>query len=201
MTIYRIHPDRMHYQLMTISSEEIISKLGKQNPFHIDPTPRPYTHIWKPLEISFYDSTTGKNKAKQPDITLDHGRLFLNNAGCDALSKLIETDGELLPVFFEGQSGAIFNTLKCAEDLNALDTKRSTKNDWGDLQSLVFVEENLNVVVLFRCKFDTAICASRVAILTCSSFSFSSCAASCLRNNSFSFCKAAVLFMTTIIKN
>src|SRR5690606_34378520 len=121
MTIYRIHPDRMHYQLMTISSEEIISKLGKQNPFHIDPTPRPYTHIWKPLEISFYDSTTGKNKAKQPDITLDHGRLFLNNAGCDALSKLIETDGELLPVFFEGQSGAIFNTLKCAEDLNALD--------------------------------------------------------------------------------
>lgn len=154
MTIYRIHPDRMHYQLMTISSEEVISKLGKQNPFHIDPTPRPYTHIWKPLEISFYDSTTGKNKAKQPDITLDHGRLFLNNAGCDALSKLIETDGELLPVFFEGQSGAIFNTLKCAEDLNALDTKRSTKNDWGDLQSLVFVEENLNVVVLFRCKFD-----------------------------------------------
>lgn len=154
MTIYRIHPDRMHYQLMTISSEEIISKLGKQNPFHIDPTPRPYTHIWKPLEISFYDSTTGKNKAKQPDITLDHGRLFLNNAGCDALSKLIETDGELLPVFFEGQSGAIFNTLKCAEDLNALDTKRSTKNDWGDLQSLVFVEENLNAAVLFRCRFD-----------------------------------------------
>src|SRR5690606_9899441 len=121
MTIYRIHPDRMHYQLMTISSEEIISKLGKQNPIHIDPTTRPYTHISKPLEISFYDGTPDNNIAKRPAITLVHGRLLLNNAGCAALSKLVETDGELLPVFFGGQSGAIINTLKCAEDLNALD--------------------------------------------------------------------------------
>lgn len=154
MTIYRIHPDRTHYQLLTIASEEVVSKLGQKNPFHIDPTPRPYAPIWKPLEVSFYDSNKGKKKTKRPDISVAHGRLFLNNAGCDALSKLIETDGELLPVLFDGEGGAIFNTLKCAEDFNALDTERSTKSVWGDLQSLAFVEENLNAAVLFRCKFD-----------------------------------------------
>lgn len=154
MTIYRIHPDRMHYQLLTISSEEVIGKLGKQYPFHIDPTPTPYAAIWKPLEVSFYDSTSGKKKTKQPDISVDHGRLFLNKASCDALSKLIEADGEILPVFFDGQNGAIFNALKCAEDFNALDAKRSTKNDWGDLQSLAFREEKIEAVALFKCQFE-----------------------------------------------
>lgn len=153
MTIYRIHPDRMHYQLLTISSEEVIGKLGKQYPFHIDPTPKPYAAIWKPLEISFYDSTSSKNKTKQPDISVDHGLLFLNNSACDALSTLIDTDGEILPVSYDGQSGAIFNALKCAEDFNALDIKRSIKNDWGDLQSLAFIEERVDAV-LFKCQFE-----------------------------------------------
>ncbi|WP_062061412.1 imm11 family protein [Cellvibrio sp. OA-2007] len=154
MTIYRIHPDRMHYQLLTISSDEVIRKLGKQNPFHIDPTPKPYAAIWKSLEVSFYDSTSNKNKTKQPDISVDHGRLFLNKSACDALSTLISADGEILPVLYDGQNGAIFNTLKCAEDFNALDTKRSTKNDWGDLQSLAFVEEKIDTTVLFKCQFE-----------------------------------------------
>lgn len=154
MTIYRIHPDRMHYQLLTISSEEVIGKLGKQYPFHIDPTPKPYAAIWKPLEVSFYDSTSSKNKTKLPDISVDHGRLFLNKSSCDTLSKLIDADGEILPVSFDGQNGAIFNALKCAEDFNALDIKRSTKNDWGDLQSLAFVEERIDTAVLFKCQFE-----------------------------------------------
>ncbi len=154
MTIYRIHPDRMHYQLLTISSEEVIGKLGKQYPFHIDPTPKPYAAIWKPLEVSFYDSTSSKNKTKQPDISVDHGRLYLNESACGALSTLIDADGEILPVSYNGQNGAIFNALKCAEDFNALDTKRSTKNDWGDLQSLAFFEERINTAVLFKCQFE-----------------------------------------------
>lgn len=154
MTIYRIHPDRMNYQLLTISSEEVISKLGKQHPFHIDPTPKPYASIWKPLEVSFYDSTSGKKETKLPDITIDHGRLFLNEAGINALSKLIEKDGEILPVIFGEQRGVIFNALKSAEDFNALDTKLSTKNDWGDLQSLAFFEEKIDSAILFKCQLE-----------------------------------------------
>ncbi|PUA26688.1 MAG: hypothetical protein B0W54_23410 [Cellvibrio sp. 79] len=97
MTIYRIHPDRMNYQLLSISSDEVISKLGKSYPFHIDPTPKPYSSIWKPLEVSFYDSTLGKKKTKLPDINIDHGRFFLNEAGYNVLSTLIESDGKFYP--------------------------------------------------------------------------------------------------------
>ena len=154
MTIYRINPDRMNYQLLTISSEEVISKLGKHYPFHIDPTPKPYASIWKPLEVSFYDSTSGKKKTKLPDIIIDHGRLFLNKAGTNALSALIEADGEILPVVFGEQHGVIFNSLKSAEDFDAIDTKLSIKNDWGDLQSLAFFEEKIDSTVLFKCQFD-----------------------------------------------
>lgn len=154
MTVYRIHPDRMHYQLLTISSGEVIRKLGKQHPFHIDPTPKPYSAIWNPLEVSFYDSTSNKSKPKQPDISVDHGRLFLSESACDALSTLIDADGEILPVSYGGQKGAIFNALKCAEDFDAIDTKRSTKNDWGDLQSLVFVEKKIDAAILFKCQFE-----------------------------------------------
>ncbi len=154
MAIYRIHPDRMHYQLMAISSAEIVSKLGKQYPFHIDPMPKPYAAIWKPLDVSFYDSASGKKKTAQPDISVDHGRLFLNEAACNALSNLIEKDGEILPVIFGGQKGAVFNALKYAENFDALDTKCSIKNDWGDLQSLVFFEDKMYSVVLFKCQFE-----------------------------------------------
>lgn len=154
MTIYRIHPDRMHYQLMSISSQEVIDKLGKQHPFHIDPTPKSYSPIWKPLEISFYDSVLEKNKVRQPDITLDYGRLFLNKAAYDSLSKFIEADGEILPVFYDGKKGAIFNPLKCVEDFSALDAKNSTKNEWGDLKSLEVFEEKIDGIALFKCEFE-----------------------------------------------
>ena len=154
MSIYRIHSDRMHYQLIAISSTEIISKLGKDYPFHIDPTPKPYAHIWKSLEVSFYDSTSGKRKTKLPDLSTDQGRLFLNEAAYSVLSKLIEADGEILPVSFNCQNGAIFNPLKIAEEFDALNTKLSTKNEWGDLQSLAFFEGNIVDTTLFRCEFE-----------------------------------------------
>lgn len=155
MTIYRIHPDRMHYQLMTISSEQVISKLGREYPFHIDPAPKTYAHIWKPLEVSFYDSSSGKVKAKQPDITVSYGRLFLNEEAYAGLEALISAEGEALPVTVGGGEGAIiFNPLKCAEDFNAVDTKCSTRNEWGDLNSLAFFEDKINSVALFRCEFE-----------------------------------------------
>ncbi|MES2824962.1 MAG: hypothetical protein V4732_15260 [Pseudomonadota bacterium] len=154
MTIYRIHPDRMHYQLMAISPAEIFDKFGEEYLFYIDPTPQSCAAVWKPLEVSFYNSTSRKKKIGQPDITVDHGRLFLNEAACNVLSKLIEKDGEILPVYFGEQNGAIFNALKYAESFDALDTKCSTKNDWGDLQSLGFFEDKMDSVVLFKCQFE-----------------------------------------------
>ena len=73
---------------------------------------------------------------------------------CNVLSKLIEKDGEILPVFFGEQKCAIFNALNYAENFNAFDIKCSTKNEWGDLQSLGFFEDKMDSVVLFKCQFE-----------------------------------------------
>jgi len=154
MTIYRIHPDRMRYQLMTISSAEVIKKLGQAHPFHIDPTPKAYASVWQSLEVAFYDSTSGKHDTALPDITVDQGRLFLNEKAYEAVSQLIAQDGEILPVTFGWKDGAIFNPLKTADAFDALDTKLSTKNDWGDLQSLAFIEERIIGMNIFRCEFE-----------------------------------------------
>ena len=59
MSLYRILPDRMHYQLMTHSSAEVLAKLGQEHPFHIDPSPKAYAAIWETLDVSFYDSKVG----------------------------------------------------------------------------------------------------------------------------------------------
>lgn len=37
MSIYRIHPDRLNYQILTISADEVEDKLGEECLFHIHP--------------------------------------------------------------------------------------------------------------------------------------------------------------------
>ena len=130
MSIYRIHPDRMRYQLISVASKKVQLKLSETYPFHIDPTPKPYAYIWQPLEITFYDSTSSNRQSKLPNFTVSQGRLFLNATVYDALSKLIEADGEVLPVLFAEQQSTIFNPLKTTEAFDALNIKLSTKNEW-----------------------------------------------------------------------
>lgn len=154
MTIYRIHPDRLVYQLLSISADEVEEKLGEESLFHMDHRPKPYADCWKTLEVSFYDSTSGKKKLLLPDITIDHGRLFLNQKSCDALFKLIENDAELLPVKYSGKNGVIVNPLKIAENFEALNQKCSIKNEWGDLQALDFYEDKLTGTCIFRSKYE-----------------------------------------------
>lgn len=88
MTIYRIHPDRRHYKVPMVPTEEVLRALG-QVPFHIDPTPRAYEPIWKKLAVRLYDST-GTRTTKMPDISIVSGRLFLNMKAYESLEVLAE---------------------------------------------------------------------------------------------------------------
>ena len=56
MTIYRIHPDWMNYQSFSISTREVLEKLGEEYPFHIDRSPKSYSDVWKRLNIDFFNS-------------------------------------------------------------------------------------------------------------------------------------------------
>lgn len=154
MTIYRIHPDRMHYRLMTISSKEVVKKLGEEYPFHIDPTPRAYNDVWHSLEIDFYDSANKKKTAELPDMTVDGGKLFVNSKAFELLQSEIGNQIECLPVTYNGNNGHILNILALAENSAALDEKLSLKNEWGDLSALSFIEEKLGNTPLFRSEFE-----------------------------------------------
>ena len=154
MAIYRIHPDRLNYRLITISTEEVLDKLGEEYPFHIDPTPKPYKAIWSALEVDFYDSSDSGTASELPDITASNGKLFLNAKAYEKLHLLLEPHGEFLPVTYGKNEGYVFNCLSLAESVDGLDKKLSIKNEYGDLQSLAFHEDKMLSTALFRSEFD-----------------------------------------------
>ena len=155
MSIYRIHPDRLNFSLLrTISTKEILDKLGREYPFHIDPTPKSYEAVWSALEVGFYDSSDKGTASELPDITVGNGKLFLNARAYEQLHSLLEPHGEFLPVTYGKNEGYIFNCLSLAEDVAGLDEKLSIKNEYGDLQSLVFHEDKVHSMAIFRSEFD-----------------------------------------------
>ena len=154
MTIYRIHPDRLNFSLMTISTKEILDKLGREYPFHIDPSPKSYKDIWSALEVDFYDSSDRGTASDLPDITVGNGKFFLNTQAYEKIHSLLDPYGEFLPVKYGDKAGYIFNCLSLAEDVDGLDKKLSIKNEYEDLQSLVFYEEKITSMAIFRTEFD-----------------------------------------------
>ncbi|MCL6272145.1 hypothetical protein M3P05_19680 [Sansalvadorimonas sp. 2012CJ34-2] len=153
--IYSIHPDYMNYQLFNISGKNARKALGQGTLFHMSSEPTPYKDQWSTLEIDLY-SHSGK-AIPTPDITQKQGRLFLSEKACKALSPLIASSGELLPVSYideKGNKGTgwLFNCLTVSD--HALNSGRCLKNEWGDITWLEFTEEKLEGQPLFRTEFD-----------------------------------------------
>lgn len=153
MTIHRIHHND-DYLIYQISTREVLDKLGREHPFHIDRSPISYADIWStPLQITFVpieDST----KPVIPDISESDGRLFLNIKAYQTLKPLIENDGEFLPVVYEDGEGFIFNPLTVAEDLDALNTSLTSHDKNGHLRHFEFFEDKLQNTAVFRAKVD-----------------------------------------------
>lgn len=150
--IYVIHPDVLNYKIFVLDGKEVRQKLGKDSIFDFDQRPKKYLTEWKTINIEFAKVSGGK-KGEIPDIIVRNGRLFLNEKAYAGLHDLLAPHGEFLPVTFDGSKGFLFNLLTIAEDLNALDEKLSTKNEYGELQSIAFVEENLKNSKIFRARF------------------------------------------------
>lgn len=152
--IYVIYPDVLNYQSFVIDSKEARRKLGEETLFHFDQRPKEYAQDWQALEIKFANMANGKN-TKLPDITLRNGRLFLNEKAYAVLHDAMQPHGEFLPVTYDGHKGYIFNVLALADTLDGVDQKLSTKNEYGDLQSLAFHETRIKDMDLFRTEFDS----------------------------------------------
>lgn len=150
---YVMHPDVKNFLCYVLDSKETRKKLGRDTMFHFDQSPKSYSDIWQPLEITFAKLSGGK-KGDMPDLMIRNGRLFLNNKAYDALRELLKSHGEFLTVTYGDESGYLFNILTLADDVDGLDDKLSTKNEFNELQSLAFHEDKVKNLSVFRTAFD-----------------------------------------------
>ncbi len=152
--IYRIHHNEtllMH----VIPPIESMNKLGEEyGTFAFNAEPKKYASIWTPLHIEFL-ACEGRKTNIIPDISENFGRLFLSEAAHKALKELLESSGELLPVTYgKDNKGYIFNPLVTAEEMNALETRLTTYDEYDNLTNFGFIEQALKTTTIFKTKLD-----------------------------------------------
>ena len=165
--IYRIlHDD--HYLTFEIPTREVLNKLGRANPFHIDRTPKPYASLWhEPLNILFRPPEKDSQNIV-PNLAEVDGKLFLDETAYGVLKDILKGDVECLPVRYEGGTGYILNILAIAEDMDGLDEKLTGYDQHGNLGNFGFVSEIMGIVPLFRAAIDGyqgIFCSEKVANL------------------------------------
>ena len=153
MTIHRLHPDWSRFLQFAIDPDDVEAKLGEDCLFHIDRSPRPYAALWRPLRICF-GAAPGSKATQRPDLAVTSGRLYLSERASGVLRALVDGCGELLEVADESGSGYLLNILRLAEQVDGVDTRLSRKNAYGDLEHLVFHEDRVAAMPVFRTAFD-----------------------------------------------
>lgn len=151
--IHVIHPNARQYMTYVLESKEARRKLGQDTTFHFDQRPVSWQAQWQPMEISFAKAA-GVKKAAMPDVMIRNGRLFLNEKARSALDTLLAPCGEWLPVTYGNDTGYLFNVRALADDVDGLDSRLCSKNSFGELQSLGFVEDKGKSFAIFRTAYD-----------------------------------------------
>ncbi len=155
--IYRIHTDQ-NYLVHQIPPIEALSKLDDEHgKICCSFSPKKYLNGWSPINIEFYAHS---RKAKQlPDASLDYGRLFFSERAHQKLNSLIENCGEFLPVNYKSGSGYIFNPLKIAEDLKAINNSLLSYDEHGNITSYGFFQDRIeeSKSIIFKTELDSYI--------------------------------------------
>ncbi len=150
--IYRIHPSTDKFLCLHIDGKEARKVLGENTDFNIDPSPISYRDQWKTMIVEFYDDDSGTEVV--PDISMRVGKLFLSNRAYEVLKNLFDLYGEFLSVIYDGGSGYIFNCLELAEQHKAVNNQLSMHDPLSDKFSIVFDENKLSGIDVFRCEID-----------------------------------------------
>ncbi|GLS27209.1 imm11 family protein [Marinibactrum halimedae] len=122
---------------------------------HINNSPISYQGVFSvPLKVDFPILSRNDKHKTIPNIALFQARLFLNENAFQVLHPLLKDDGEFIPAISEQGSGYLFNPLRVAESVQALDLTLSKKNTWGHLENMAFHEEKLEGWNVFRSEFN-----------------------------------------------
>ena len=152
MAIFRICSDDAHYLNFVEDATDVEQKLGRDHPFHIDPRPKRYAHLWKePLKVTLYYGNYNKGK-RVPDIAENGGRIYLNQRVYETLYPVLEDAGEFLPVFHEEGEGYLFNPLMSAEDVDGVEEVFYDEHD--NMIGYRFDEKRVKDLPIFRTEVD-----------------------------------------------
>ncbi len=147
--IYRIHPNIKDYLILTFDGDKAREALGEDTDFYMDERPFSYAEEWQPMEIGF-DDAFGGGKKSIPDISLNVGKMFINEKAHSLLKDVISKFGEILPVTYNGQKGYIFNGLTTVKT----DEKLSIHDPLNDRFSIEFSEVNIEEISIFKAEID-----------------------------------------------
>jgi len=151
--IYRIHHDDQ-YLAFEIPTREVLDKLGRSYPFHINRSPISYAVVWNtPLHIRFRPPEDFTQNIV-PDLAEVDGKLFLSETAYSRLKNELASTGEALPVTYDGGTGYIFNILAIADDSNGVDELQTGYDKHGNLSNFGFHEDVMGKVAVFRTKLD-----------------------------------------------
>lgn len=159
--LYTMNLDHNHYLAMAWDRKQIAALVGDMRTSmekRIDMwnTPRSYEGVFnETLRVSFPKTIKEDKHCVVPDLATLQGRLFINARAYEVLEPHIAKDGEFLPVTYEQEGDAyVYTPLRVAEDVKALDTTLSKKNEWGDVEHLAFHEDKVNNWALFRTEYN-----------------------------------------------
>ena len=155
--LYTLISDHDNYLGLCFDDEQIMRIIGDLSDDTVDKRidvnsiPRSYKGIVnEPLILSFPIMEKADQKRKIPDLEVHAGRLFLSAKAYKILKPLIENDGEVLPVTYENGSGYFYIPLRVAE----VDPAVTHKDEWEEIVSLGFSDENVQDWSLFRTEYN-----------------------------------------------
>ncbi len=153
---YSIHNDRTHFAALGFDWKQIVALLGDamDTRFDVNQTPRPYSELWKDEITVTFSNVGGLTGSAIPDIAEHQGRLFISAKAYGVLYSLLKDDGEFLPVTCADGNCYMFNPLRLAEELGALNEAHCVKNEWDEVEHIAFHEDKLTSVTAFRTEFD-----------------------------------------------
>ena len=153
---YSIHNDRTHFATLGFDWKQIVAVFGDSmdTRFDVNQTPRSYAESWNPEITVSFSNAGGLTGSAVPDIAEHQGRLFVSAKAYDVLYPLLKNDGEFLPVTCADGNGYMFNPLRLAEELGALNEAYCVKNEWDEVEHIAFHEDKLTSVTAFRTEFD-----------------------------------------------
>jgi len=154
--IYKLRFDRNEHLVFEISPEELEKKLGEDHFFLLD-EPK-WAGFWKTLEAEFHDDSDDQNVQSLPDITCWFtDQLVLSDKAYRALSEVLDSYGEFLPVLYKDMPYWVFHVTKLTglDVINSDDSSRVVEASGHiDVTKMLFINSKIENQLVLKNEFD-----------------------------------------------